>query len=317
MLSRTAENLFWVTRYMERAETMARLLEVGYRISLMPSAGAGHQNDWASILAASGGLAGYEAKFGEPDQAKVENYLFFDRDNPSSVASCIAKARDNVRIVRTAVTSEVWDALNNAFQEMKGLEQRGRGRADLMSLCDWTKRHTAQLRGAIESTQLQRDGYDFLNLGYYLERADNTARLLDVKYYVLLPTTDRVGGGIDNYQWTTLLRALSAFRAFHWAYGGDYTPTKIAHFLILNKSCPRSLIHCVEQAEFHLSRLARAYDQRTPAQDRARKLLGVLADADVAMIVSEGLHEFLIDFIADTAALGVEIGENYLFGARR
>ena len=162
MLSRTAENLFWMTRYMERAETMARLLEVGYRIALMPSAGTGHQNDWASILAAAGGAAAFASRYGETTPATVETFLFFDRENTSSVANCIARARDNARVVRTAVTSEVWDALNGAFQDMKAFERRGPGRADLMSLCDWTKRQTALLRGAIENTQLQQDGYDFM-----------------------------------------------------------------------------------------------------------------------------------------------------------
>ena len=129
----------------------------------------------------------------------------------------------------------------------------------LPQLCDWTKRQGALLRGATEGTHLQNDGYDFLNLGYYLERGDNTARLLDVKYYVLLPTTDMVGGSIDTYQWTTLLRALSAYRAFHWSYGGEYSPRKIAHFLILNRACPRSLLHCQTKVEEHLGWLAKAY----------------------------------------------------------
>lgn len=315
MLSRTAENLFWITRYMERAETTARLLEVGYRIALMPSAGKGNRNDWESILAASGAVELYRQKYGEPQQGRVESFMFFDRDNPSSVARCIESARDNGRIVRTALTSEVWFALNTAFQELKGIEARHKNKADIPTLCDWTKRSTAQLRGAIESTQLQQDGYDFLNLGYYLERADNTARLLDVKYYVLLPVTDRVGGTRDNYQWTTLLRALSAFRAFHWAYGGDYTPGKIAHFLILNKACPRSLLHCTEEAVRHLDRLALAYGKKTKAQELARLALAKLAETEVDEIVSAGLHEFLTKFIHDNAELGAEVAQSYLFRA--
>lgn len=164
MLSRTAANLFWIARYMERVETMARLLEVGYRISLMPNAGQGHRNEWESILAASGNLESYQANYTDVKQVNIENFLFFSLDNPASIASCIAQARDNARIVRTAMTREVWDAMNGAFQEMK--------------------------------------------------------------YHVLLPTTDMVGGALDNFQWTTLLRSLSAFRSFHWAYGGNYHPTK-------------------------------------------------------------------------------------------
>ncbi len=257
MLSRTAENLYWLARYMERAETMARLLEVGYRMALMPSAGEGYRNEWASLVAAAGSSEGFEAKFGEDfRQRDVETWLFFDRENPSSVISCIETARQNGRAVRTALTTEMWDALNGAYLELREIERRPRSAALLPQLCDWTKRQGALLRGATEGTHLQNDGYDFLNIGYYLERGDNTARLLDVKYYVLLPTTDMVGGSIDTYQWTTLLRALSAYRAFHWSYGGEYSPRKIAHFLILNRACPRSLLHCQTKVE-RAPRLAR------------------------------------------------------------
>jgi uncharacterized alpha-E superfamily protein len=184
----------------------------------------------------------------------------------------------------------------------------------LPQLCDWTKRQGALFRGATEGTHLQNDGYDFLNLGSYLERGDNTARLLDVKYYVLLPTTDMVGGSIDTYQWTTLLRALSSYRAFHWSYGGEYGPRKIAHFLILNRACPRSLLHCLDKAGEHLGRLAHGYGHRTQAHDRLNMLLGDLAEAEVDDIIEEGLHEFLTRFIHHNAALGSDVAEGYLFG---
>ncbi|MFO1142742.1 MAG: alpha-E domain-containing protein [Amaricoccus sp.] len=317
MLSRTAENLYWLARYMERAETMARLLEVGYRMALMPSAGEGYRNEWASLVAAAGSSEGFERKFGESfRQRDVETWLFFDRENPSSVVSAIETARQNGRAVRTALTTEMWDALNGAYLELREIERRPRSTALLPQLCDWTKRQGALLRGAAEGTHLQNDGYDFLNIGYYLERGDNTARLLDVKYYVLLPTTDMVGGSIDTYQWTTLLRALSAYRAFHWSYGGEYSPRKIAHFLILNRACPRSLLHCLDQVGNHLSRLANAYGSRTHANERVHAMLGELAEADVADIIREGLHEFLTRFIQQNGALGQDVADVYLFGVQ-
>lgn len=318
MLSRTAENLYWLARYMERAETMARLLEVGYRMALIPSIGEGHRGEWASLLRAAGSTAGFEERFGagEVKQRDVETWLFFDRENPSSVVSCIESARQNGRAVRTALTTDMWDALNGAYLDLREIERRPRSEAALPQLCDWTKRQGALLRGTTESTHLQNDGYDFLNIGTYIERADNTARVVDVKYYVLLPTVDMVGGSIDAYQWTTLLRALSAFRSFNWAYRGDYTPRKIAHFLILNQACPRSLLHCVEMVNFHLDRLSRGYDRTTAAHDRARKILGELMDAQVEEIVREGLHEFLTRFINQNAALGQDLADGYLFGVR-
>ena len=153
-----------------------------------------------------------------------------------------------------------------------------------------------------------------MNLGYYLERGDNTARLLDVKYYVLLPTTDMVGGSIDTYQWTTLLRALSSYRAFHWSYGGEYSPRKIAHFLILNRACPRSLLHCQDKVGEHLGRLAHAYGSRNHAHDRLHAMLAELAEAEVEDIIEEGLHEFLTRFIYQNGALAQDVADGYLFG---
>ena len=317
MLSRTAENLYWLARYIERAETMARLLEVGYRMALMPSAGEGYRNEWASLVAAAGSSEGFEAKFGEAfRQRDVETWLFFDRENPSSVVSCIETARQNGRAVRTALTTEMWDALNGAYLELRDLERRPRSEALLPQLCDWTKRQGALLRGATEGTHLHNDGYHFINLGWYLERGDNTARLLDVKYYVLLPTTDMVGGSIDTYQWTTLLRALSAYRAFYWSYRGEFSPRKIAHFLILNRSCPRSLLHCQAKVEEHLGWLAKAYRSRTPAHERVHAMLGELAEAQVEDVLDEGLHEFLTRFIHQNAALGQDVADGYLFGGQ-
>lgn len=316
MLSRTADNLFWIARYMERAETAARLLEVGSRIALLPSAG-GYRNEWDSLLQASGNADAFARKYGDPVQRNIESFLFFDRDNPSSVASCITTARENGRIVRTALTTQVWDALNTAFQELRQLERTPRSELELSRLTEWTMRHAAMVRGAIEATLLRNDGWDFLNLGYHLERADNTARLMDVKYYVLLPKVEFVGSGLDNYQWTTLLRAMSAHRAFHWAYGGEVTAAKIAHFLILNSQCPRSLITCAEEISAHLNRLAKAYGAKTEAQARAREMLAALEATKVEDIFDEGLHEFLSRFIREVAGLGSLVHETYLSGDMR
>ena len=313
MLSRTASNLYWMTRYMERAETAARFLEVGARITLLPST-SGYRNEWDSLLRASGTAAGFAAKYGDPVQRNIESYMFFDHDNPSSVANCITQARENGRIVRSALTSQVWDALNTAFQEMRELERTPRSQLELSRLTEWTMRHSAMLRGAIEATQLRRDSWDFMNIGYNLERADNTARLLDVKYYVLLPRVEFVGSGLDNYQWTTLLRAMSSHRAFHWAYGGEVTARKIADFLILNPQCPRSLINCVECLVTHMDRLGRAYNRRTNAQTATRNLLAGMAELSVDEIFEEGLHEFLTRFIREVAGLAGRVHDSYLNG---
>jgi uncharacterized alpha-E superfamily protein len=178
-------------------------------------------------------------------------------------------------------------------------------------------RHAAMLRGAIDATLLRNDGFNLLNIGYYLERGDSTARLMDVKYYVLLPRVEFVGSGLDNYQWTTLLRAMGAQRAFHWAYGGEVTATKIADFLIRNPQSPRSLATCTSGLVNHLTRLGTAYGRETDAQSQARTLLAGVEGTSVDAIFDEGLHEYLTRYITDSAALATAIHDAYLSGEMR
>ncbi|KFE36700.1 alpha-E domain-containing protein [Thioclava atlantica] len=320
MLSRTAENLYWIARYMERAETMGRLLEVGARISLIPSAGHGYRSEWESLLQASGTAEGFAEKYGDPVQRNIESYLFFDRDNPSSVVSCIERARENARIVRTAISGQVWDALNTAYQEILQIERQPRSEWELTELCEWVARQSALLRGAMDATMLRNDGFFFMNLGYALERADNSARLVDVKYFVLLPSVELVGSGLDNYQWQVLLRALKALRAFHWAYGGEVTASKIIDFLILNPASPRSLMSATRKAMHHLDNLARFYGD-APGADlallHARALVKELEQTEVAEIVDEGLHEFLTRFIGEIGQVAALVQRSYLSGEAR
>jgi uncharacterized alpha-E superfamily protein len=317
LLARHAGNLFWIGRYVERAETQARLLEVGSRNALIPNTSGGYRNEWESILQANGSAAAFDEKYGDVRQRNIESYLFFDLDNPSSVATCIARARESARIVRTALTSQTWDAINSAHQEMCELRRTERSKLSISDLIDWTLRQAALIRGTIEDTQLRVDGYDFLNIGLYLERGDSTARLLDVKYFVLLPQVDYVGSGLDTYQWRTILRALSAHRAFNWAYGGDVTPLKVADFLILNRKSPRSLITCAEEANWHLDRLARGYGKTTAAQNTSRNIVASLAELTVEDIFDEGLHEFLTRTVSEISQLSNVISDVYLSGEAR
>ncbi|WP_108259665.1 alpha-E domain-containing protein [Mangrovicoccus ximenensis] len=315
MLSRTAENLYWMARYLERADTMARLVELGTRMRLMPDAVDGYRNEWDSILQASGTADGFGRKYKDTVERNLVSYLFFDRENPSSVFSCLLQARENARIVRTALTAPVWDALNGAYQEMKEFQRLPRSDLDISEMTEWTARQTALVQGAMSATMLRNDGYDFLNLGYHIERADNTARLLDVKYYVLLPDAGYVGSGLDNYQWTVILRAMQMHRAFHWAYGGEATAAKILDMLILNPQCPRSILSAVQGINDHLDRLARGYGRSTEAQTKARSLLSELLETRVTGIFEEGLHEFLERYMREMAALGNAVHSCYLRGS--
>lgn len=314
MLSRTAANLYWIARYVARAETNARLLAVASRNALLPETGGGYRNEWDSVLLASGTKNAFDVKFGVAVERNVETHLFFDRDNPSSIASCLHAARENGRIVRTALTMEVWDALNTAHRDLQDMARQERSSLSTTDLVDWTIRTTALIRGTQLSTQLRNDGFDFTNVGHFLECADSTARILDVKYYVLLPGPSFVGSGIDNYQWRTLLRALSSARAFNWVYGGDVTAGKIVDFLIFNNKAPRSLVSSVEGVQSHLDRLSRQYGGVTDAQARAGALGARLAGMGVEDVFDHGLHEFLGDFIRDVSALGSTVEMSYFDG---
>ena len=197
---------------------------------------------------------------------------------------------------------------------MRQIERTPRSELELSRLTDWTMKHAAMVRGSINATLLRGDGYNFLNLGYYLERGDATARLMDVKYYVLLPRAGYVGTGADSDQWMMLLRALWSNRAFHRACGGEITAAKIAHFLILNPQCPRSLITCVAGANNHLSRVAKLYGRPTEAQSLATALQALLDVAAPDSIFEEGLHDFLTRFIGLTADLDQSVNDTCLSG---
>lgn len=315
MLSRTAESLFWTARYIERADTLARNLEVAYRMSLVPNTRAGNRSEWQSILLTANLLDDFTAEYSEVNQSNIEHFLIFSHSNPSSIRNCIRGARNNGREVRIALTSDVWSALNQTYIEFKEFEKTPE-EVDLPTICDWVKRQTATVQGSFLGNQLRLDGYDFYNLGTYIERADNTARLLDIKYYVLLPTTDMIGGSVDSYQWTTLLRALSSYRAYYWIYGGDYSADRIADFLVLNSACPRSLKFCISQVAHHLEMLCSNYGRYSDAQMLALKLRDELAAISITTIVDEGLHEFLQSFISSNSLLTEKISQSFLFGVQ-
>ena len=317
LLSRSAENLFWANRYVERAETLSRLLDVGYRISLLPNTEKGHRGEWKSILLSAGSYEGYYSKCNDFDQKTISNYLLFDYENESSVISCMKKARDNIRSARTRVTSDVWQSFNQSFQNINKYKKLTYKSENLPTLCNSIKQEINLLRGAIENTQLENDGFAFLNLGYFVERADSTARLLDVKYFVLLPRKEIVGGERDNTEWDILLRAISAHRAFGWAYDGKQTPSKIAHFLILHPEFPRSLIYSLKKISINLGRLKLLYGGRSSQADvKVRKILSKFYDLEVGEIFAGGLHEFLTDFISEINEISSLIDETYFKGIK-
>ncbi len=315
MLSRTAENLYWTARYLERADSIARLLEVAYRISLIPNTEEGYNNEWESILATSGIKKEYLFIYKEIKKNNIEYFLLFDDRNYSSVKNCISKARENIKMVRTAVTLEVWNAVNSFFYNFEDLSKRKYFSKDLPEIIDLIKRNVNLIKGTIINTQLLNDGFDFLILGNYFERADFTARIIDVKYFILLPSTSLIGTQIDNFQWSLMLRSVSSYRAFKWAYGNseiDYT--KIIDFLVLNEKCPRSLFFSVEKINYHLKRLKDDYKDNKFFSPKIEYLFKKLKSLTVNDILDEGLHEFLRNFIEDISIVYQDLEKKYFKG---
>ena len=313
MLGRAANDLYWLARYIERAENMARLIEVGYRIVLLPRAGEGYHQEWQSTLESAGCLAGYKARHGELDTPKVIDYMLFDTTNPSSIATCLASARHNGRAQRTALTRDMWESLNSAWLEFSAIKPGSVTSNSLPELLDWIRSRSALYRGSLMNTILRNDTYYFSQLGTFIERADSTSRILDVKYYHLLPSTEMVGSGTDNFQWTSILRSVSAHRSYRWVFKDSYKPWKIADYLMLNRQMPRSLRSCYDELNLALNDLGQLYGQRHPCHATAAATRDLLIEGDIKRIFQSGLHEFVQDFIGRNNKLGNEISQAYHF----
>jgi uncharacterized alpha-E superfamily protein len=310
MLSRTAENLFWMARYMERAEATARLLTMGQRMAILP--GAHHRDEWRSVVRATGNGAAFP-EGPQVTESDAVSYLMLDLDNPSSIRSCLLKARANGKSARTMLTQDMWEALNEGWRKLDSYDV-GEARRQLPTLIDWVKTRVMTFRGAAHSGQLRNEGHDFLRVGSALERAQMTLRLLDVKYYVLLPETEVIGGNRDHYQWTSVLHALSGSRAYHHVYGGTYTPWRITDFLMLNRMFPRSVAYCYDQMAYRLNRLAGWHDSRGRCHDTVRQMVADLEQSDSGEIFRVGLHETVQSGLEMTDRLGGEIAQTYHFG---
>ncbi len=307
LLSRTAENLYWLGRYVERADSTARLIEMGHRMAMLP--GSFTRNEWRSVAAASGCLDRFEDEASITEAAIVRT-LMLDNENPSSIRACLERARANGRSVRTALTVPVWEALNDGWRRLE-LMDPGNAQRDLPAVLDWVKSRSALIRGAAQGTMLRNGGYHFLTLGGLIERADMTLRLLDVKSYVLLPETEVVGGGRDHHQWTSVLHATSALRAYHHVYRGDYSPQTIADFLILNRQFPRSAAFCYAEIAQALDALSQGYGEAHDCQRTAAKMVEDLGRLRMGEIFRIGLHEFVLEAIGRTHRLGTEIYRAY------
>ena len=309
MLSRTADNLFWMARNMERAENTARMLDVSFRMSLLPSS-VDKQAQFEPILSIAPGDGTFSERYGALSHENIIRYVVLDQDNAGSICSLIRNARENARAQRSAISSEAWESLNSTWLQVQNLDYEGLMRWGYRDFFDWVKERSHLFRGVVFGTMLHDDGFRFIRIGTFIERADNTARILDVKYHVLLPDTEQVGGYVDYYQWGALLRSVGAFRAYRRVYHDTVFPWRIAELLILREDMPRSLHHCYEVVVSTLDELA----GKKPLECRriAGQTYAQFRYGRIDRVFGEGLHEFLTEFVERNNALGSQIQEDFL-----
>jgi len=314
MLGRTANGIFWMYRYLERAENTARLLAAGQRMTLTRGSEAGRE-EWRSVLTTLGLLKAYSAHHDTFSTAQVCDFVLRAKSNPESVLAMFERARHNARICRSSITAEVWEAVNDGWMSLKELLSRPVREVTLGQMLAAIRQQSTLARGATHGSMLRNEIYAFARLGTFLERADKTARILDVKYYLLLPSLAHVGTPLDSGQWDNVLRSLSAERAYRWLNSGRMNPRSIADFLILDARFPRSLVFCYEAVCENLAALARMHGQENGAHEQMRTMDALLSGKSVDQILDIGLHQFLSGFIIGNQALTTAIAQEYRFNA--
>ena len=317
MLCRTANDLFWMARHIERAENTARMLDVTFQMSLLPyeviEPGLAWAEPWAVPLISSGLATEYYERHSLLSAENVVRFMILDAANPSSIFCCLRAARESARSVRGAITSEMYEDLNSAWLEVRGYDYAWIERHGVSEFLDWVKMRSHLFRGVTFGTMLRDDAYEFIRLGTHLERADNTARILDVKYHTLLPSAADIGGAVDYYQWGALLRSVSGFESYRKIYSDVITPRRVAELLILRDDMPRSLHACMK---FIYETLERLCDVHTREIERvAGELHAKLHFGKTDDIMAFGLHEYLMDFLDRISALGDDISRHFLVPA--
>lgn len=322
MLSRTADHLFWMARYMERAENTARMLDVNYQTSLLPQSADAAEKGWKGLLSISELSGDFAKRYGSVTASNVMDYMVSDAQNPSSIRSCLMAARENARAVRGTLTTEVWETQNQTWLEFQRMVATGFQR-DPSALFEWVKFRSHLSRGVTVGTMLQDEAFHFLRIGSFLERADNTARLLDVKFHAVdseyfgvssQAQAQSQGDGrdieFDFYHWSAILRSVSGFEVYRKAYRNVIQPEKVAELLILRPDMPRSLAACMNEVLANLKMVAN--EQSGETLRRAGRLRADLQYGRIDEILATGLHAFLTQFLERVATLGVGISRDFL-----
>jgi uncharacterized alpha-E superfamily protein len=311
MLSRTAAYLYWIGRYVERAEFTARLVEATLRLDALSARPAG-KAAWESALLVTACDEGFAATGQRMSPQAVSSYLTLATANPSSIRSCLDQARSNAKAVRTALTRDAWEAINRAWLGLRGLATTG-GYEETLALTAMIRAETRGFEGAL-SRMLRNEAHHFVGLGAAIERADNTARLLDVKYHLLLPAGEEVGGVIDRDQWTTILHTVSANTAYRWLYHDALKPWLVAEMLILRSEMPRSLAGATDEIVQHLAAIGKMIGRQGEADRLARRRQQVLCRMVIDSIFAQGLHEYLEEFVVQNGELDQAVAKQFRFG---
>lgn len=291
LLSRYAESLFWLARYMERIENLARVLDV---TDTFVRHGA-DQSGWESVVRINADGEGFFKRYGAANAETVPQFYLLDRENPNSIASSLFAARENARTLRPMISTEMWAQINVFYNKVRLLTEADTRPSHLSGLCSFLKENCQAHAGITDGTFFRDQGWAFYAVGKYLERGDQTSRLVDIKYHTLLPNVTDVGSPLDISQWNALLRAASGYHAFRRVYSSEMTPALVAGFLLLNHSFPRSVVLCVRQIETYLNQLSSGYGLRGTyaALERLDELRAALMDQPIELILHRGLHEFL------------------------
>ncbi len=292
MLSRVADSVFWMARYVERAENVARFIDVNHNLTL--DLGEELADQWAPLVYTTGDYEAFFARYGEASRENVLKFLAFDEKNPNSILSCISMARENARTARETISSDMWEELNRFYLLVRNAVREGAS-ADFEFFAQ-VKRASHLLIGTTDATMSHGEAWHFARLGRLLERADKTSRILDVKYFILLPEADDVGSSLDVVQWSALLRSASALEMYRRIHG-RIVPTRVVDFLMLDCDFPRSIRYCVCGAERSLHEITGTPDGRF--ENRAEQELGKLRSGldftSIDDIIARGLHEFIDD----------------------
>jgi uncharacterized alpha-E superfamily protein len=320
MLSRTADHLYWMSRYMERAENTARMLDVNYQTSLLPQSTDAAQRAWKGLLSISELSGDFAERYGEVSARNVLDYMVTDPRNPSSIRSCLQAARENARAVRGSLTTEVWETQNQTWLEFQRVVQGDTFRRDPSAAFEWVKFRSHLSRGVAVGTMLQDEAFHFLRIGSFLERADNTARLLDVKFQAVADDLlgIRIGSGnggsgdaeYDFYYWSAILRSVSGFEIYRKVYRNVIQPEKVAELLILRPDMPRSLAACMNEVVANLQHVANQQSGETLR--RAGRLRADLQYGRIDEILATGLHAYLTQFLERVGSIGVGISRDFL-----